>query len=80
MQITNTTHDLGKFAAFTKSAFGGGKHAAGGAENLIPSSGLTWPPNSFCSDRGDRRAQRNRKPVTQSRTLNTSHTYLLMDF
>lgn len=48
-----------------------------------PSSGLTRPPNPFCSsprvDRRDRRARRNRKPVTQNRTLNTSHTYLLMN-
>lgn len=64
---------------------GGGERAAGGAENLNPSSGLTWSSNPFLVPVGesmarDRRTQRNRNLVTRRRTLNTSHTYLLMDF
>ena len=57
-----------------------GKSTAGRPDNLIPSSCPTRLPNPFCSTRRvcfrDGRAHCNRKPVTQSGTLNT---YLLMD-
>ena len=60
-----------------------GESTAGGPENLIPSPCLTRLPNPFCSTPRvcfrDSWAHCNRKPVTQSRTLNASFTYLLMD-
>lgn len=56
-----------------------GQRTAGGPDNLIPSLCLTRLPNPFCSTSRVRfrvrRARCNRKPVTQSRTLNASHTY-----
>lgn len=57
----------------------GGQGTAGGPDNLISSSCLTRLPNPFCSTSRVRfrvrRARCNRKPVTQSRTLNASYTY-----
>lgn len=56
----------------------GGQRTAGGPDNLIPSLCLTRLPNPFCSTSRVcfrvRRDRCNRKPVTQSRTLNASHT------